>query len=180
MELNELISPWKNMDAPAKTSAEIQSMLLENKHPVLKGIKKQLTIEIMGWTAFLLCYYTMFDGDAKPIWVNIALVIAVLTSLLHNLAGYRATKYLASNLPLKASLLMYLGKVKVYASVSVASRVVLMAGFMIFFFYGLNLNASKYLSISAIFLTFAVQLVFLINIWAKRMQKLKVAVAAFN
>ena len=95
MELTELKQVWDTVEIPVKSTDDIKLMLSENNHPVLKKIRKQLTIEIIGWSVFLICYYSMFDGDHKPIWINIILVVSVLLPLIHNLLGYRLAKYLS-------------------------------------------------------------------------------------
>jgi hypothetical protein len=55
MELDELRSAWSSVNAPAKSNEELQLMLKENKHPVLKGIRRQLMIELTCWFAFIAC-----------------------------------------------------------------------------------------------------------------------------
>ena len=47
MNSDELKSAWKGIAPPAKTNEEIKLMLQENRHPVLKGIRKQFTIELL-------------------------------------------------------------------------------------------------------------------------------------
>src|SRR5687768_10948718 len=108
MELDQLKSTWNTPEVSSKTTKELKTMLLESRHPVLRGIRKQFAIEIAGWSVFLLCYYTMFDGDQKPVLVNLILVIAVLCSLIHNLTGYSFSKYLISGSNIRASLEHYL------------------------------------------------------------------------
>lgn len=176
MEFNELKSAWKNIELPAKTTEELQLMLLENKHPVLKKIRTQLTLEIIIWSIFLFCYYTMFDGERKPVAINVILISGVLLSLVHNLMGYSATKYLANGITLKESLENYLSRVKIYAIVSILSRVLLMIGFILFFSHGIHFNAGKYLSLAVIISAFLIQLLVLYRLWAARFKNLRVSV----
>lgn len=180
MELDELKSGWNNIKMPTKPTEEIQLMLLENKHPVLKGIRKQLVIEIIAWSVFLLCYYTMFDGNLKPKWINMILIVSVVLPLIHNLMGYQFARYLVNSNTIRESLENYLSKVKVYATVSITSRLFLMIGFLLFFTYGLHFNTYRYVSLGAIILIFVVQLFLLCKLWAKRLKNLKNAVTAFR
>lgn len=180
MELSELKNAWNNIESPTNTAEQIQSMLLEKKHPVLKKIRIQLTIEIIGWSAFLLCYYTMFDGDRKPVWINIILVISVLLPLIHNLLGYGFAKYLINGNTIKESLERYLAKVKIYVIVSVISRILFISGLLFFFTYGLSLNTHKYLLLIMAVSIFVIQLIFLYTLWMKRIRILHNSLVAFN
>lgn len=180
MELDELKAAWNNMETPANTPEEIKLMLQENRHPVLKEIRKQLAIEITGWSIFLAVYYTMFDGDKKPLLINVILVITVLLPLIHNLMGYRFSKYLVNGATIRQSLENYLSKVRVYAIVSVMSRVFFMTGLLVFLLYGLNFNSAKYISLAVIISFFLVQTVLLSLLWTKRLKKLGNVLTAFN
>lgn len=179
MELDALKSAWKNIESPVKTPEEIQQMLKENNHPVLKGIRKQLLIELIVWSAFLMVYYTMFDGDQKPLLINILLVVSVGSALVHNLTGYGLSKYLVAGTSVRASLQHYLLKVKTYAVISVISRILLMAGFLLFFSYNISFNTSKYLALSIAILLFILQLILLCRIWLQRLKRLNTTLTAF-
>jgi len=180
MELAELKHAWDTIETPVKSTDDIKLMLSENGHPVLKKIRKQLIIEIIGWSVFLLCYYTMFDGDHKPIWINITLIVSVLLPLIHNLLGYRFAKYLVNGATIKESLKNYLSKVKIYATVSIICRLLFMTGLLLFFTYGVSFNTKKYVSFAIIILIFLVQLSILCRLWAKRWKKLENVVTVFG
>lgn len=173
MELTDLRSTWNSVNTPIKTAEEIRLMLKENNHPVLKEIRKQLWIEIMGWSVFLLVYYTMFDGAQKPLLINLVLVVATLFSLLHNLLGYGLAKHLKTAGEVKKTLAHYLLKVKVYAIVSVVSRVLLWTGFLLFFTYNIRFTSSKYILLAVVLLILIVQLSLLSRMWMMRLRKLK-------
>ena len=180
MELTELKQVWDTVEIPVKSTDNIKLMLSENNHPVLKKIRKQLTIEIIGWSVFLICYYSMFDGDHKPMWTNIILVVSVLLPLIHNLMGYRFVKYLVNGVTIKESLKNYLSKVKVYAIVSIICRVFFVIGLLVFFTYGLSFDTNKYISLAIIILIFLIQVLLLYKLWAKRLKMIEKAVAIFN
>lgn len=155
-------------------------MLSENKHPVLKDIRKQLTIEIIGWGIFLLCYYSMFDGDKKPVWINILLVLSILLPITHNLMGYRSAKYLVQGTNIHESLKNYLSKVKIYAIISIISRQIYLTGLLLFFTYGLSFNRSRYILLVAVLLIFLIQLIISCRIWAKRLKSLGNSLNSFG
>jgi hypothetical protein len=178
MELAELKSTWKVIETPIKTAEEIKQMLLENKHPVLKKIRLQFTLEIIGWSVFLLVYHSMLDGDKKPLSLNIILVSSVLISLVHNLIGYKFTKFVVNGITIKDSLKNYLSRLKSYAIVSILSRVFLMIGALLFFTSAIRFDTSKYLSLLAIVLIFILQLFLLFRVWTRRIKKLRITLGS--
>jgi hypothetical protein len=180
MELDDLKNTWQNVKTPETSATDIKAMLSENNHPVLKSIRTQVIIEVAAWSVFLLCYYTMFDGDTKPVWINAILVVSVLFPMVHNLMGYSFARYLVNGPTLKESLTIYLAKVKVYAAISISTRVLLAAGFIVFFTYGLTLNAARFYSLAIIGAIFMLQLVILYRMWAKRLSNIKTAVLGFE
>ena len=180
MELNEFKSTWNAVRTPTVSITELQSMLSENQHPVLKGIRKQLTIEIIGWCVFLIGYYTMFDGNLKPLWINILLVLSVVLPLIHNLMGYRFAKYLVHGINIHQSLKNYLSKVKIYAIISIITRQIYLVGLLLFFTYGLSFSSEKYVVLAVIGLVFLIQILLSGMIWAKRLRNLGNAIAGLG
>jgi len=180
MEFNELKSTWNTVKMPAISITEIQRMLSENKHPVLKDIRKQLTIEMIGWCLFLACYYSMFDGDKKPVWINILLVLSILLPIIHHLMGYRFAKYLVHGTNIQESLKNYLSKVKRYAIISIISRQIYLVGLLLFFTYGLSFNTSKSAPLIGIGIVFLIQLIISCRIWANRLRSLGKSLNSFS
>ncbi|MBE8720366.1 hypothetical protein [Sphingobacterium pedocola] len=179
MELNDIKTTWSTVESPRVSAQEIRAMASEKMHPSLSGIRKQLTIEIIIWSVFLICYYSMFDGDKKPVWVNVLLVLSVLIPIIHNLVGYSVAKYPVQGTNIRESLNMYQSKIKIYAIISIITRQIYLAGFLLFFTYGLSFNSSKYLSLAIIISIFLVQLFMSYRIWAKRVKNLGSALASF-
>ncbi|MXV15612.1 hypothetical protein [Hufsiella ginkgonis] len=180
MELDEFRSAWNTPVSLSKTPADIKTMLSENRHPVLKQIRRQSLLEIAGWTIFLACCYTMFDGDRKPLWINITLVISVLLPLAHNTAGYLGAKNLVKGTDLKRSLENYHRSLKTFAALSVAARTLFGTGLVLFFTYGLRLNLTRMLSLGAIALVFALQIWLLLRMWNKRISLLGKTISALR
>jgi hypothetical protein len=180
MELDQLKADWNNITNPAKTNEEIQLMLQENRHPVLKQIRRQLFLECASWIALLFCYYSLFDGDKKPVYINAILVACIILPLIHNLMGYRFNRYLINGDTIKQSIQNYLTKVKVYAAVSVAARALYFAGLMVFFSYGVTYNKGKNYLVLLVVAILATSLVMLSRIWMKRLRKLRETLLLFD
>ncbi|EDM38086.1 hypothetical protein PBAL39_00687 [Pedobacter sp. BAL39] len=173
MELDEMKSYWNAGGTDQKTIDEIKVMLKENKHPVLRGIRRQITIEMVGFTAFLLCYYSMFDGQNKPMVINVMLIAALLAQLLHHLYGYHLSKHLVNGSSVSASLSNFIGKFSVYVFGSLLLRAMMLSALIIFFTYNTNFNAFRYYCLAAICVIFLMQMLLQYRIHAKRIVHLR-------
>jgi hypothetical protein len=180
MKLDELKSAWKDITVTAKTNEEVLLMLTENKHPVLRKIRKQLALECIAYLIFLLCYYTMFDGGTRPLFINLLLVASVLFPLIHNLTGYRIAKYLINGTAIRESIQHYYKKMKRYAFISICSRVLFMSGLVLFFTYGLHLKRDAYFSLAGMMLIFLVQLFLLYRLWSKRLHQIGITIGSLT
>lgn len=179
MELNDLKSTWDTLQTQKTSLSEITDMLSENRHPVLKNIKKQFIIELVGWCLFLSCYYTMLDGNEKPIWINILLVLSIIFPLIHNLLWFRLSSYLILGENIRTSLKIYLAKVKTFASISIISRQVYLLGLLYFLTYGLSFDKQKYMLFSLISLIILIQLYITVRMWTLRYKKLQNSLRSF-
>ena len=176
MELDKLKSAWQDIGGENKNSATLKKMLSEKRHPVLKGIRLQMIIEITTWTFFLFVYYDIFDGDRKPFYANALLVTAVLLLLVHSVMGYLSAKNRVKGTNLKQSLVKYLSMIKKYAVVSVASRVLTIVCVLIFFIATIHFTTNKYFLLAGILLIIPVQIFLLKRMWGKRIKTLEAAI----
>lgn len=179
METTDLKELWKTIPNPKKNNEQLVEMLKESNHPILKGIRKQLTLELIGFLVFLACYYTMFDGDDKPLLSNLILILAIVTPIFHNIKGYWLHQYIKDAANLKDSLNAYLKRINNYAVQAIGSRLIFAAGLMFFFTYGLNLETQKlFVASCGILVIFSLQLLFHYRIWKNRINRLKTNISA--
>jgi hypothetical protein len=172
MELEDLKDGWNSVVLQPKTANELRLMLKENKHPILKRIRRKIIIETVGWSAFLLCYYTMFDGDTKPLIANIILIVSILAALLHNIAGYDFSKNLVADADIKTAMQVYIKKMKHHVIVNILLRVIFISGLLTFFCWNVTMDLRRYLLLGAGIALLIAQLVMLNNIWAERIRSL--------
>lgn len=179
MELDDLKSDWNAIKPISKSEEALLLMLQENKHPVLKSIRKQIVIEVTIWILFLLVYYSMFDGATKPFWVNLVLIASLLMPMLHSFYGYYYNKYLADGSNIKVALEQLYDRLKKYAFITIITRVGFICGLLLFFTYNIHFTATKYFLLLFILLVFSIQLFVLYRIWVKRLSVLKETIKAF-
>lgn len=172
MELEDLKSKWKTIKTISKEETALLLMLQENRHPVLKKIRRQIQIEVSAWIVFLLVYFSMFDGDKKPFWVNCILIFSFLLPILHSLYGYFYNKYVTDGSNVKEALELLYNRLKKYAFIAVFSRVALMSGFLLFFTYSIDFTISKFLILLFLGIVFSFQLFVLFRLWKKRLKQI--------
>ncbi|WAC41092.1 hypothetical protein [Pedobacter sp. SL55] len=180
METDNLKSVWQDISTPQKNKEELNLMLKQNSHPVLTSIKKQITIELLGFTAFLFCYFTMFDGQTKPLATNLILITAILIQLIFGYKGFLMQSSFRSSTNLNNDLEGFATKLKSYRMEVILARAFFAIGVVAFFTYNINFSISKFWVLAAILIIFSVQLGLLYRIWSKRINRLQLILKEFK
>jgi hypothetical protein len=173
MEQDFLKSAWQGMAAVPKSKDAIKSMMLERTHPVLKRIRRQLIIEAAAFTVFLFLYYDFFDGNRKPVYANVLLVMGLLFVIIHNIIGYMLTRRPVTGNTIKQTLACNLTKMKTFAITSIIVRMLAAGCLLLFFIQAIRFTESKYWILIVIILVFIIQIVLLSRVWAKRINQLR-------
>lgn len=173
MELENFRSDWQRMDTPSISHEQLHNMIRENRHPVIKQIQWQLLIETVGWGIFLIVYYDFFDGDQRPFYSNLLLVLGAVLLLLHHGISYWASRNIAGGTDVKRSLENYLRKMHLAAKTDVLIRVMAVAALLLFFTGGITLTFNKYGLIVILVLLTAFQIRMLYKVWMRKINKLK-------
>lgn len=173
MEIDELRLEYQN-GGKNKSMDALRKMSMVNGHPVLKRMRLQLVLETILWSLFLSVYYTGFDGDQKPLLWNVALVASVMLLVLHNLLGYRLVQSPINGPNLSESLGRYVYRIKRYAIISIAARVIAIMAILAFFASSVDWNWTK-IFVWSIFVSalISVQIFFLWKIWKGRIGKIE-------
>ena len=174
MELNNLKEIWKSTGTTnLKPESLIHGMIREKNHPVLKGIRRQLIFESSIWIIFLITYYNIFDGDQKPFYANLLLVAAVILLVIHNVTAFQSQQKLIKGVNLKQSLETYLSSVRIFKAYSIATRVLAIICFLLFFTSIITFNTYKYGVLVGMILLIPIQVLLLIRLWNKRINRLR-------
>ncbi len=181
MELNELKSVWKHPEAGSKNNEELRQMLVQAKIPVLRQIQRQTIVESFALGVFLVCYYSMFDGQQKTLMVNLLLVAVGIMTIVHSIYGY-----ILVNTPdgkscnLLASLQRREKQIRYFALLSVALRTVFAIALIIFFTENPVLNTARSIALIFVILVFALQMTMIMQIWIGRLKKIRKIIEDFN
>lgn len=180
MENDKLKSIWNSVPTAQKSNTELTEMLKERNHPLLKAIKNQALFELVAFSIFLFCYYSMFDGTEKPLLINFLLVFAIAVNMFHHLKGYRLQQYFRASENIKDDLKSFAAKMKTYQLETIISKIVLVSGLATFFTYGIQFTEKKWLAIGIIVIIFTIQLILLNRIWMNRIRKIKATIGEFE
>lgn len=180
MENDDLKSLWKEVKTPEKDPTELSKMLKAQNHPVLKSIRRQAVFELLAFAVFLFCYYTMFDGSKKTLFINLILVFAIAFNMLTHLKIYRLQQHFRGSSNLLNDVNSFAEKLKIYQRQTIISKVVLVIGLMLFFTNGILLTDKKWYVIAVIAVVFILQLLLLNNIWQKRIAQIKLTIQDFE
>jgi hypothetical protein len=165
--MNDLFAAWQsvNMDTTASIHA---GLLRERQHPVLKQIRTQMIIELIGFVLFLIVYYDFFDGARKPLYANVLLVAAMVAVIAVNVVGYVFAKQGMPGENIRALLELHLLKMRIYAVIAVLARALMMVSVVVFFKANL-----------IVALLFIGMLMVLIRLWVRRIRKIKTVYNGF-
>ncbi|WP_439883092.1 hypothetical protein ACSX1A_07955 [Pontibacter sp. MBLB2868] len=146
MDLNHLKQGWQNAGTQEKLSQQqLAQMTSINSHPVLGRIRRKLAVEAVTITVLLFVFYDIFDGDQKPAYASVLLVLCAIFYLASNVYSYFTLKKPITSLNILDSLqhfLLQLQKARVF---SLTSLVLFSVGLWVFFFSALPLDAKRLL-----------------------------------
>lgn len=173
MEEDILKSAWQSMVTEPKSNAAIKDMMQERSHPLLKRMRRQLIIEIAAFAVFLFVYYDFFDGDRKPLYANVLLVMGLLFVIIHNVTGYTLTRQPVTGNTIKQALAGHLARIKNFAIISIIIRVLAAACLLLFFTATVTFTEHRYWILAVIILLVIAQMVLLLRIWTKKIGELR-------
>ena len=143
MELNDLKSGWQNAGGAFKNKADLQRMTKVVNHPSLKRIRIKLIAETIGLVLFLFIYYDWFDGDKKPFYENIVLVVGILLYIFNDVIGYISITRPVMEANLKLSIQHYLMRIKRLSVFSLIVSFIYSVSIIIFFTSVINFTKEK-------------------------------------
>lgn len=180
MELNDLKSDWKNAGKNFKSEADLRLMTKIVNHPSIKKIRTKLIIEAIVLSFFLFIYYDWFDGDKKPFYANVSLVVGLLLYIFNDVIGYISITRPIKDTNLKLSLQNYLLRIERLSISSVIITFLYSISIIIFFTSVITFTKEKGL-IFIFSVVLVVQFILLsLRMWTKWIKNLKIQVREFN
>lgn len=180
MEIDNLKSVWQEISTPQKNTEELNLMLKKYSCPMLSSIKKQLTIETTSFSVFLLSYFTMFDGQNKPLAINLVIISSILLQLFYGYRGYSIHNEFRGSENLSYELKRLVSRLRPYRLQTLCARIFFASSLLLFFVYNINPSQEKWIAISFIIEILVVQMIFFYRIWSKRINRLELVLKEFK
>ncbi len=180
MELDDLKSDWQNAGGAFKNEADLQRMTKVTNHPSLKRIRIKLIVETIGLVFFLFIYYDWFDGEKKPFYANLALLVGLLLYISNDVIGYIFITRPVMGANLKLSIQNYLTRIRRLSVFSLIISFLYGISLIIFFTSVINFTKEKGLIMIGIIVVLLQLILLSFKIWAKWIKNLKQQVKDFN
>ena len=149
-------------------------------HTSIKKIRTKLVIETIILVFFLFIYYDWFDGDKKPFYANLSLVVGLLLYISNHVIGYFAIIRPIRGANLKLSIQNYLIRVKHLSISSIIITSLYSLSIIIFFTSVITFTKEKGLLL-VFSLVVVSQLIFLsFRMWREWIKNLKLQAKDFN
>ncbi|MGF6926056.1 hypothetical protein QFZ48_001556 [Chitinophaga sp. W2I13] len=175
--MDPLKSAWDNAPTPDR---DISAIIGKHTSPVLKDIRKQVILEAIGYSIFLIVYYDFFDGDKKPYYLNLLLVVSILCMLAQSVTGYVLARSPAVEYNLLESMRKKLHNIRKYALITIFTKILAFAGIFAFFLASIRWTQQKYLTLIPLVIIVGVQAYFQWKIWKGRIYRVKQTVEELN
>jgi hypothetical protein len=179
MNIDDLKSGWQNAGGQTLTEKEFEMMTKIENHPALKKIRLKLIIEAVALIALLFAYYDGFDGDQKPVYINVLLVASILLYIGNNVAGYFFIKNPATTANIKQSLFRQVDVLKKIAAFSMISSIIYGASLLLFLTSEIVFTQRKYVILVGVVVTFMLFFYYSFIKWQRKISHFKQLEAEF-
>ncbi|TPE45852.1 hypothetical protein [Pontibacter mangrovi] len=178
MNLDELKQSWQHAGAEEQLrTAQLHVFTKIAHHPVLGRIRIKLLLEALAIVAFLLLFYDGFDGDTKPAYASVVLVLSGMFYLASNLYGFFTLQRPVGAGGVLVSLQQFLSHLQRAKAFSLTSLVLLAVSLAVFFTSAVALDAKRLLLMAGMAAVAVLFLYFSARQWAWRISKIRQAIA---
>jgi cation transport ATPase len=176
MENDFLKSAWRRKATEDKNTQDLEKIIRDRGHRVVKKVRRQLIIEVIATVSFLIVYYDFFDGDKKPFLANTFLVMALVFMAGQNIVAFIQFRSEIKGENIGELLNDRVYKMKMYVIGSSILRLLVASSFLVFFVSVIKFTVVKYLILAGAILFFLIQLGVFIRTWSKRIGHMKEAI----
>lgn len=180
MELNDLKNGWQNAGGEFKSEKDLLRMTRLVNSPSIKKIRIKLVMETIILLFFLFTYYDWFDGDKKPLYANLSLVLGLILYIANDVIGYFALVNPIRGANLKLSIQGYLRSVKRLSVSSIIITVLYSISIVIFFTSVTSFTREKALLLMFSSVVVCQLILVSFRMWSKWIKDLKMQAADLN
>ncbi|WP_114783197.1 hypothetical protein [Botryobacter ruber] len=166
MELDDLKTNWQKAGAAAGAADKLTQIIKTGKHlTVVRKVRLKLLTEAVFMVLLLFFFYDIFDGDQKPAYASIALVVGALFYFLSNLLGYFTLLQVVREQQILTSLQQLLNALKRMKVFSLAAMLLFSLSLLVFFTSAVELTLKKWLMVAAFGCFVGIQAFFSMRMW---------------
>lgn len=180
MNIDDMKSTWKQVQPKPNTRDELLVLTKINSHPKLRRIRLRLLVETVGLICFLLVFNDAFDAVDKPLWTNVALIVAAGLFIWVDFLGFLSLKSIVKDDNMLKSLSLFLKKLRNLRLASILASLTFGTSLILFFGSNITYNSDKYLILTGIVLTLVGAVYISYLFWSRRIQHLQVVVNELN
>lgn len=180
MDINDLKSEWQNAGNSSVDVEKLKLMTKVNQHPALKKLRTELLFDALVLTAFLILYYDGFDGDKKPILVNVFLIASILIYIGNNVFGYILIKNPVKAENILTSVERHFVVLKRLSITTVIASVLYAITFTLFFTISLPATPKKYIAIAVMIIIFGAVRYAYYKRWQEKIDHFRQLLSEFN
>ena len=168
MDINDLKLDWQNAGAGSVSEEQLRLMTKISQHPTLKKLRIKLILEAVFLTILLFVYYDGFDGDKKPVYANVLLVLSLLLYITNNILGFLFIKNPVRGQNISLSVQRLAIALKRMSLFSLLSSIVYTATLLFFFSVSIEFTSQKYVLLGLMIISFATISYFSYKKWKKK------------
>lgn len=180
MEFNELKSNWNKSGGRNKTYDELLLMIRIQNHPKLSRIRLKLIVESALLLVFVFVYHNIFDGDQKPLWVNIVLIASAVLFIMADFAGYLSLQNIIRGSNIKSSVERLYRTLQRISLFSIIASFLFGTSVILFFTSATDFSGNNYLILAGMFISMLVFIYLSYRNWHSRINQLKAVEAEFE
>lgn len=172
MELDDLKPNWQKSSHAIKSKTEIQKMMQLKNHPKLNRVRIKIITETAFLIAFLLICNTIFDGENKPVWVNVILLSSTVLFILNNIGGYLVLLNPVRGNNLAQSVSCFHWKIKKLSVLSLVTAFLFGASVILFFTSTITFTPEKYFLLAGMTTSLFIGIYFSWKNWTYRIKQI--------
>ncbi|MEM9300253.1 MAG: hypothetical protein AAGA64_17980 [Bacteroidota bacterium] len=173
MDLDTIKTTWKSTGEGLLDKKQLSVMATKSEHRYINRIRRRLTVEGVFMLVFILLYYQAFDGNEKPLLVNIVLVVTSIGFVLTRYLGWVIFRNIKVNSSLKSTMLNFRAKLKRIALSTQISAFLFGLSLLLFFIIDLHFSPFKFIILCGMVITLGFLTYFSARVWRERLKAIK-------
>lgn len=180
MELDNLKSNWKKTGTGKKSQDELLMMTKVKNHPNIRRMRIKFMIETILIIAFMAVYYDGFDGDTKPLWANLLLVVTTIGYIVVRFKAFIVLRNPIEAGNLKQSLSSFENRLNRIAIYILLTSFLFGSAIISFFSSTIDFTKGKYFLLAGMILSLVLLVYASSRNWFKRIEGIKTALIEFE